>query len=133
MKTLNGLIVLLAGILFFGCASTHLVRQKVGDNIVLDDGQEEYELIIIDPGFQTWFASRAKPINYYSLSYYESQNKRYVSTWNELFSAYGGRSPFENRIDYEFNKNYGLELNYQLFWCFKYIESLYGGIYRFPS
>src|SRR5690606_32665406 len=119
-----------------GCAPKVVSNKDIpkGENIVINgQDDEEYELTIIDSGFQSWFASYAKPINYYSNSYYESQNRRYVTAWNELYQRTGGAGPFGNYVDYRFTEDYGLELNYELFWYFKYIESMYGSRYNFPS
>lgn len=128
-------IIALAIFLFYGCTPRIAANKDVpnGENIAINNGDEEYELTIIDTGFQTWFASYAKPINYYSESYYESQNRRYVTSWNELYQKTGGAGPFGNYVDYRFTEDYGLELNYELFWYFKYIETQYGSRYNFPS
>ena len=96
------------------------------------ENEEEYELIIIDPQFRSWFATHAKPVNFHSESYYESQNIRDVNAWNERYYATGGRGPFGNHIDYHASEDYGLALNYELFWYFKYIESQFGSRYNFP-
>lgn len=125
--------MVLGAVLLSGCTSASYVPTKVGENIVLQDEEEEYELIILDNGFQSWFMTYAKPVSFYSPSYYAAKNQRYVIAWNDLFYQYGGRGPFQNRIDYDFNTDYGLKLNYQLFWYFKYIESLYGRSYPFPN
>jgi hypothetical protein len=110
--------------------SPNLVNEQNGE-------EEEYELIIIDPGFATWFVTRARPINYYSPSYYETWNQQYVSAWNEKVNqaAYYGTAnyPFENRIQYDANEDYGVELNHELFWYFRYIQSRYGARYNFPG
>ena len=129
-------ILVLSIFLFYGCTSKIASNKDIpkAENIVINSqDDEEYELTIIDSGFQTWFASYAKPINFYSKSYYESQNRRYVSSWNELYQRTGGAGPFGNYVDYRFTEDYGLELNYELFWYFKYIESMYGNRYNFPS
>ena len=107
-----------------------------GDNMLIErDGDEEYEITIIDPGFDSWFATYAKPANYYSLSYYEQKNAQYVSLWNERVgqqSYYRSANyPFENRIDYDPAKDYGLEVNYKLYYYFRYIQSIYGTRYHF--
>jgi hypothetical protein len=94
---------------------------------------EEHELIILDNNFNRWFQVNARPVNFHSLSYYESQNRRYVAAWNSLAtSSRSVNSPFQNTIDYDYTENYGLDLNYQLFWYFRYIEDLYGRQYGFP-
>lgn len=132
---MRNLAILLFGILMFGCAgSVPVVDKPPSENLVIKNGDnEEHELLIIDPGFQSWFASYAKPVHYYSESYYEAQNRRYVRSWNELFLATGGSGPFGNYINYDYSEDYGLALNYELFWYFKYIESQYGNRYDFPS
>lgn len=128
---------MLAGVFALGCArqSAPVVTKTQDENLVIKNGEddEEYELIIIDPQFQSWFSTNAKPVQYYSKSYYENQNRRYVTSWNELYQSTGGIGPFGNYIDYRFDEDYGLELNYELFWYFKYIETRYGSRYRFPS
>ena len=110
-------------------ASPNLVSQQ--------EDEEEHELIIMDTGFQAWKATYAKPVSYYSPSYYEQWNERYVRDWNEKVGLQGAHTPvnypFENRINYRPTEDYGLELNYELFWYFRYIESLYGDRYNFPS
>lgn len=130
------IIIILAVFAIGGCAPKVTSNKDVpkGENIVINgEDDEEYDLTIIDSGFQSWFSSYAKPINYYSKSYYESQNRRYVSSWNELYQRTAGAGPFGNYVDYRFTEDYGLELNYELFWYFKYIETMFGSRYNFPS
>ena len=63
-------------------------------------------------------------------------NARYVQAWNEKVgqqSLYNSAFyPFESRIDYNPSIDYGLELNYQLYHYFQYIEDTYGNRYNFP-
>ncbi len=125
--------IFLAGWLVMGCATRSGMDRNPSSNLVINqDKGEEYELIIIDPQFRSWFITNAKPIHFHSLTFYEAQNKKYVTAWNELFHTTGGRGPFGNYIDYRFSEYYGLELNYELYWYFKYIESIYGQRYSFP-
>jgi hypothetical protein len=44
------------------------------DTIRIANDTLEYEVIIIDPGFSTWLASRSLPRNYHSQSYLENKN-----------------------------------------------------------
>ena len=87
----------------------------------------EYEIIIIDIGFETYLQTIAKPANFYSQSYYEIKNQFYVSEWNIR-----AQNPlrydstiYENVIEYDFNTNYGLDVNYKLYNYFKFVESKY--------
>jgi hypothetical protein len=87
----------------------------------------EYEIIIIDAGFDTYLASIAKPANFYSQSYYETKNKFYVSEWNIRHNQPMRYNPniYENRINYDFNTDYGLDVNYKLYNYFKFVEYKY--------
>ena len=138
----HSLLAVLFLSLLAACASgPRSVRSDMPVSPNLVNGQngeeEEYELIIIDPGFATWFVSHARPINYYSPSYYETWNQQYVAAWNDKVNqaAYYNTAnyPFENRIYYNPNENYGVELNHELYWYFRYIQSLYGPRYNFPG
>ena len=82
----------------------------------------EYELIIIDPGFDSWFIISAKPVWYYSQSYLESWNRQYVTAWNSKVMSGRQNRFFETYIDYLPHIDYGLELNYKLFNYFQYVE-----------
>ncbi len=118
-----------------GCVGQKRLQTVQDENLIIqnEEDDDEYEVIIIDSGFNTWFATNSKPMNFYSPQYYENKNKMYVTAWNDLFYQYRGNSPFENRIDYDFSIDYGVELNYKLFWYFKYVESKYGRFYNFPA
>lgn len=135
MKIIIVLPLAIALFLATACAPRLSAPLKTpSDNLVIqNDEEEEYELIIIDPQFQTWFMTHGQPVNYYSKQYYEAKNRVYVTSWNEIFLRTGGRGPFENRINYDFSEDYGVQLNYELFWYFRYVESRFGRRYGFPT
>ena len=123
-----------------GCASSRGMAEvdKPGSpNIVNEKGgdQEEYELTIIDPGFQRWYSINGRPADFHTKNYYEQWNHRYVIQWNQLVNQQGLRRtvnyPFENHIDYDANIDYGIALNHELYWYFRYIEAQYGNYYNF--
>jgi hypothetical protein len=102
---------------------------RYGQNMILDRGEEdEYEVVIFDTGFDRWFATHGRPVGFHSPQYYEMMNRRYVTAWNEKVSTHGFRmnSPFQQHINYDPNIDYGLEVNYKLYYYFKYIEDVYG-------
>ncbi|MGB3587375.1 MAG: DUF6146 family protein [Tunicatimonas sp.] len=107
-------------------------RDRTQPNIVQPENEEEYELLIFDNNFDRWLQTNGRPINFYSPQYYEQKNRQYVAAWNDNVGRYSGNSPFENIINYDYSEKYGVELNYQLFWYFKYVEDLYGRRYNFP-
>src|SRR5699024_7427844 len=94
LTDMKNIILLFLGALFtLGCArqASPVTDRPQQENLVIKNGEneEEYELIIIDPQFRSWFVTHAKPVNFHSESYYENQNIRYVNAWNELYYATG--------------------------------------------
>ncbi len=76
----------------------------------------EYEVIIMDPGFNSWLAGHSKPRGFYSETYLEGRNQIYVSEWNMRASQpqrYGDL--YAMRIDYDPNIHYGYEVNYLIY------------------
>jgi len=101
------------------------VELKKQDHETSEDSTE-YELIIMDSRFQSWLATQPSA-NFYSQPYYENWNHRYVTEWNHRHSnpiQYGDF--YQTRIDYDQNTDYGLELNYKLYYYFRFIEKEYG-------
>lgn len=93
----------------------------------------EYELIIIDAGFQPWLDMHRKPIWYYSNDYLAAMNYQYVIAWNEkardpFLLQNRADSPFMMEIDYRPTIDYGIELNYKLYHYFKFVEATWGKI-----
>ena len=86
----------------------------------------EYELIIFDTKFDTYLVSQPS-MEFYSNTYYQSWNSRYVIEWNIRHSSplqYGDF--YETNIDYQPHIDYGIELNYNLYYYFLFIEKEYG-------
>ncbi|AWA30469.1 hypothetical protein HYN48_10430 [Flavobacterium magnum] len=95
----------------------------VNDTVRIANDELEYEIIIIDPGFNSWFNSYAKPRNFYSQPYLEARNRVWVSEWNIRASSpltYGDL--YGMRIDYNTNIDYGYEVNYMLFNYMTYFQ-----------
>jgi hypothetical protein len=103
------------------------VQKKSARVTINNDGTEvtdsiEYALIILDPGFETWFLTHARPMWYHSQSYLESWNRQFVAAWNSKAMTGRNRRYFETFIDYQPHIDYGLELNHKLFYYFQYVE-----------
>lgn len=81
----------------------------------------EYELTIIDPGFETWFVTRPRR-EYISGNYYESMNRLFVSEWNYRYLTGKGHGEYDSYINYDPEIHYGPDLNYRLFYYFIYFE-----------
>jgi hypothetical protein len=87
------------------------------DTIRISNEAIEYDVIIIDGGFTSWFNSNAKPRNYYSQSYLEARNKIWVLEWNRraMMSSQYNPNLYEMIINYETTVDYGYEVNYMIY------------------
>ena len=90
---------------------------KSSDIVRIANDSLEYEVIIIDSGFNSWLASNAKPRNYYSENYLENKNQVYVSEWNSraLQPQRYNSNLYEMQINYDRNIHYGYEVNYLIY------------------
>ncbi len=97
------------------------------DTIRIANDDLQYEVIIIEPGFDTWLVTNAKPRNFYSLSYLESKNNFFATTYNDrvLQPFRYNSNLYESRIDYDANTHYGYEVNYLLYNYFVYFQQHY--------
>lgn len=95
--------------------------------VVIANEALQYEIIIIDPGFTLFLNTAAKPKEYYSESYLKIKNSVYVNVWNSRARNHQryNSNIYENVIDYQPNLNYGLDVNYKLYWYFKFAENKY--------
>lgn len=99
--------------------------QKVSDTVRIANDSIEYEIIIIEPGFDSWLAT-AKPRNYFSLVYLENKNRMWVSEWNQrVLDQRYPTNLYEMRIDYQPHIRYGFEVNYLLYQYFSYFQQRY--------
>lgn len=91
-------------------------EKLTSDTIHISNPDLEYEVVIIDAGFTSWFNSYAKPKNFYSQSYLEARNRLWVMEWNTR-----ARNPmqfgdiYELPINYENNIDYGYHVNYMIY------------------
>ncbi|WP_369047909.1 DUF6146 family protein [Tenacibaculum sp. UWU-22] len=117
------------GLFIWACGSSKVknTTEKKEEPVVIANDSLEYEITIIDVGFERYLNSVAKPRGYYSQAYLENRNAIYVSNWN-----YRARNPssfnpniYENEIDYNPNTDYGYEVNYKLFNYFEFAQHKY--------
>ncbi|PIV94694.1 MAG: hypothetical protein COZ17_08485 [Flavobacteriaceae bacterium CG_4_10_14_3_um_filter_33_47] len=121
--------------LIVSCSTKKIVNKKdtalnqttSNDTIRIANDDLEYEIIIIEPGFQTWLASTARPEGFYSQTYLENRNIIYVTEWNnrvfqpQLFNP----NLYELQIDYQRGIDYGYDVNYKLYNYFIYFQLTY--------
>ncbi|MDO6596810.1 DUF6146 family protein [Oceanihabitans sp. 2_MG-2023] len=97
------------------------------DTVSIINKELEYEVIIIEPGFNTWLVSRAKPEGYYTQSYLENKNILFVNEWNTRVLNPSKYDPnlYEMRINYEYGVDYGYEVNYKIYNYFIFFQLQY--------
>ena len=83
-----------------------------------------YELLIIEPGYDVFLATQP-PKNYYSETYYKIWNTRYVLEYNQRYRFGPHRELYENEINYDSHIEYGIDLEYQLYYYFRFFEKKY--------
>lgn len=107
--------------------SSDKVLTTQNDTIRIANEELEYEVIIIDPGFSTWLASRAYPRWYHSQSYLENKNQIYVSEWNRrvMQPQRYNANLYEMTIDYQPHIDYGYEVNYLIYNYMIYFQNTY--------
>ena len=131
MKLLKPIFYLLSITLFIACGSYSNTTSKTTiikeDPVVIANKALEYEIIIIDIGFTSYLNSIARPMSYHSQTYLQNKNRIYVAVWNSRAqnSLRYNSSIYENVIEYQTNVDYGLEVNYKLYWYFKFAEQKY--------
>jgi len=123
MKTKYSLIVL---VLLVFSLSLNAQNKKEKIKVVADSASvdsTEYELIVLDPGFETWLITKSR--DFHSESYYRTKNLLYVNEWNSRFmspASYG--DIYDCYIDYDPGINYGYDFNFRLYYYFKYFEEV---------
>ncbi len=116
----NFLFILLL-VVFAACSTTKNIQLKEVSEKA-DEDSVSYELIVLDPGFESWYIAYSKPSWYHSQSYYENWNQQYVNAWNYHSIWRRNSQLLEGQINYERNIDYGLEINHKLFYYFQYVE-----------
>ncbi len=86
----------------------------------------EYELIIFDNNFESWFITSQKPKWFHENSYYRSKINFYATDWNLRVLQNMHREPYEYEINVDPNVDYGIDINWKLYWYFKYLEETLG-------
>lgn len=133
-------LLLLLGLILMSCGATKSnpdlnknngtiasdVTKEAMDTIRIVNEELEYEIIILELGFESWLATQ-RPQNFYTQTTLEIKNLFYVTEWNNRV-----RQPFVydpnlywQEIDYSQGIDYGMEVNYKLYMYFRFFEEKY--------
>ena len=96
------------------------------DTIRIENDELEYEIIILEIGFNQWLVSQP-PMTYWSLNVLEQRNRAYVFEWNQraMNPTVWNPNLYNQTIDYEPTVDYGLEVNYMLYMFFEFFQDKY--------
>jgi hypothetical protein len=126
MKKIIYLLLILS--IVYGCSTHSAFKTPVPiqdeENEMLVTDSVEYELLILDIGFESWFATRNMIATAHSNNYYKNWNHIYVLEWNQQYML--GNPCIDNYIDYDQFEEYGLEINYKLYNYFQFVEEKTG-------
>jgi hypothetical protein len=126
------LVILVAIVVFHSCDSSKSAMKGTADTGVTNDtirianDSLEYEILIIEPGFNTWILTQP-PKGYYGIPFLESRNRNFVYEYNNRVLNPQRYSVilYPQQINYEMGTHYGLEVNYMLYNYFLYFQKRY--------
>jgi hypothetical protein len=97
------------------------------DTVRISSEETDYEIIIIEPGFNQWLLGTARPRGYYSQQFLEGRNAILVQNWNLRHYQPSEFDPnlYMLPIDYDPRTDYGYEVNYLLYNYFIYFQLTY--------
>lgn len=117
----SSVFIAMAILLAAACSTSKHVE---GDNTRIEENDStEYELIVLEVGFDPWYIMQNQPSKYRSIEYYKHWNIRYVSEWNYNVSRPWHSDIFRDLINYDANEEYPFELEHKLFYYFMFVEN----------
>ena len=126
MKSILGIV--LVAFLLVDCAPSYRRLPPVKSENIVDIAQqeEEYELLVFDPGFETWFTTTWSPAKDRSRAHYRFWNQRYVSAWNYKATRPSFSNIFDTTIQYDPTVDYGMEVDRKLYYYFRWVDTKKG-------
>lgn len=114
--------------MFIACGTQQQATKGAAKNnkelSVKTDKDGEYDIVVFDPGYDTFLKTKAFPLGYLSKSYLRNKNTLLVSNWNLRHSQPSVYNPniYEVHIDYNSANDYSLEFEWKLFNFFMFVE-----------
>lgn len=131
-KMKNIIYVTIITLFVYSCATTKersldtTATNTTSDTLRIANDDLEYEIIIIEPGFNTWLVTQ-RPRGYYNQQFLEIRNRQYVIEYNQRVIQPQRFNPnlYIQQINYEQHIDYGYEVNYLLYNYFLFFEQRY--------
>jgi len=129
----NLLFIIILALTIYSCGTTNRDFDGKKDNTTANDTVRiandslQYEVIIIEPGFNLFLNSIAKPRNFYSQSYLENKNQFLVQEYNSRVTQPSrfNQDLYIQEINYNPNIDYGYEVNYLIYNYFVFFSREY--------
>ena len=138
----NIFYILILGLFIYSCGSqggknfpSDKIANAENDTVRIANDSLEYEIIIIEPGFNLFINSIARQRGYYSQNYLENKNRFLVTEYNQRVNQPMIFNPnlYLNEINYDSNIDYGYEVNYLLYNYFVYFSRQYNQRFSVPT
>ncbi len=99
---------------------------SLSDTVRIANDSLEYEILIIEPGFNQWLVTQ-RPRGYYEQFWLENRNIFLVNQYNNrvLNPTQFDPNLYLQQIDYNQNIDYGYEVNYLLWNWFQFFQERY--------
>ena len=135
MKIKSLHIILILALMIIGCNATEKSsklktespkQSKNYDTIEIANDSLEYKIIILEVGFNSWLITQ-RPRGYYSQNFLENRNRIMVTEYNNRINEPSRYNPelYPLRIDYNYQTDYGYEVNYLLYHYFLFFQQEY--------
>lgn len=137
----NFLYIFILGLMIYSCGSqdrnlrSDRIANAEKDTVRIANDSLEYEIIIIEPGFNLFINSIAKPEGYYSQNFLENKNRFLVQEYNQRVRNPQRYNPnlYLQEINYDNTIDYGYEVNYLLYNYFVYFSRQYNQRFSVPT
>ncbi len=116
------LLICFLGLVLFACNSPKEASGSAAKAPKLIHDSTEYEVVIIDPGFESWYTIHYSPVLDRTNEAYSSMNRFALMNWNRYFTDGKFRKVIDSFIAYPPATDFGIEANRKLYWYFKYVE-----------
>ncbi|HBL79010.1 MAG TPA: hypothetical protein DDZ79_03240 [Aequorivita sp.] len=129
----NFLLIAILSFLIFSCGTGNKSfsgsaqdATTKNDTVRIANDSLEYEIIIVEPGFQSWLVSQP-PRGFYGQATLEGKNRQFVAEYNNrvLQPNRFSRNLYAEQINYDPTIDYGYEVNYLLYNYFLYFQEKY--------
>jgi hypothetical protein len=118
-------IIVASMLLFAACSTQQKTTGTSGVKELIGSDSTEYGIIILDPEFDHWYITHHSNALDRDNEVYRMYNRTAVMNWNDYFILGKYRNIIENHLDYDYNTDYGIEVNRKLYWYFRFVEERY--------